>query len=141
MYLSASHGCDQSQHWLLKRQKINQHEEEIMSLCWKQGELLIRDSLEQLPDPKPPYTTLASTVRNLERKGYLSHRMYGTVNIYKPIISQEAYSKRSINRLVSTFFGGSVGSFLSFMVKEKNISEKEISELQDLIDKMDKPSS
>ena len=67
--------------------------------------------------------------------------MYGTVNIYKPIISQESYSKRSINRLVSTFFGGSVGSFLSFMVKEKNISEKEITELQELIDKMDKPSS
>jgi predicted transcriptional regulator len=42
---------------------------------------------------------------------------------------------------VSTFFGGSVGSFLSFMVKEKNISEKEITELQELIDKMDKPSS
>ena len=121
-------------------EELNQHEEEIMSLFWKQGELLIRDILEQLPDPKPPYTTLASTVRNLERKGYLAHRMYGTVNIYKPIVNQEAYSKRSINRLVSTFFGGSVGSFLSFMVKEKNISEKEISELQDLIDKMDKPT-
>ncbi|MCU0399803.1 MAG: BlaI/MecI/CopY family transcriptional regulator [Algoriphagus sp.] len=121
-------------------EELNQHEEEIMSLLWKQGELLIRDILEQLPDPKPPYTTLASTVRNLERKGYLSHRMYGTVNIYKPIIDQESYSKRSINRLVSTFFGGSIGSFLSFMVKEKNISEKDINELQDLIDKMDKPS-
>lgn len=121
-------------------EELNQHEEEIMSLLWKQGELLIRDILEQLPDPKPPYTTLASTVRNLERKGYLSHRMYGTVNIYKPIIDQESYSKRSINRLVSTFFGGSIGSFLSFMVKEKSISEKDINELQDLIDKMDKPS-
>ncbi|MFN3760366.1 MAG: BlaI/MecI/CopY family transcriptional regulator [Algoriphagus aquaeductus] len=121
-------------------EELNQHEEEIMSLFWKQGELLIRDVLDRLEDPKPPYTTLASTIRNLERKGYLSHRMYGTVNIYKPIINQEAYSKRSINRLVSTFFGGSVGNFLSFMVKEKNISEKEINELQDLIDKMDKPS-
>jgi predicted transcriptional regulator len=66
--------------------------------------------------------------------------MYGTVNIYKPIVSQEDYSKRSINRLVSTFFDGSVGNFLSFMVKEKNISEKEINELQDLIDKMDSPA-
>ncbi|MBC6365348.1 BlaI/MecI/CopY family transcriptional regulator [Algoriphagus sp. AK58] len=121
-------------------EELNQHEEEIMSLFWKQGELLIRDVLDQLADPKPPYTTLASTIRNLERKGYLSHRMYGTVNIYKPIVNQEDYSKKSINRLVSTFFGGSVGNFLSFMVKEKNISEKEINELQDLIDKMDKPS-
>ena len=118
-------------------EELNQHEEEIMSFLWKNGELLIRDILDQLPDPKPPYTTLASTIRNMERKGYLSHRMYGSVNLYKPAVSKEEYSKKSINHLVSTFFGGSMGSFLSFMVKEKNISEKEINDLQNLIDKMD----
>lgn len=108
-----------------------------MGIFWSQGELLIRDILEQLPDPKPPYTTLASTIRNIERKGYLSHRMYGMVNIYKAIVKKEDYSKKSFNRYVNNFFGGSVGNFLSFMVKEKNISEKEIEELQQLIDKMD----
>jgi BlaI family transcriptional regulator, penicillinase repressor len=118
-------------------EELNQHEEEIMSFFWKNGELLIRYILDQLSDPKPPYTTLASTIRNMERKGYLSHRMYGSVNLYKPAVSKEEYSKKSINHLVSTFFGGSMGNFLSFMVKEKNISEKEISELQNLIDKMD----
>lgn len=108
-----------------------------MAIFWSQGELLIRDVLDQLPDPKPPYTTLASTIKNIERKGYLTHRMYGTVNIYKPTVKQEDYSKKSFNRLVTHFFGGSVGNFLSFMVKEKSISDKEVKELQDLIDKMD----
>lgn len=118
-------------------EELNQHEEEIMTIFWNQGELLIRDILDQLNDPKPPYTTLASTIRNIERKGYLSHRTYGTVNLYKPIINQEDYSKKSFNRYVKNFFGGSVGNFLSFMVKEKNISEKEIEDLQKLIDNMD----
>ena len=108
-----------------------------MAIFWGQGELLIRDVLDQLPDPKPPYTTLASTIKNIERKGYLTHRMYGTVNIYKPTVKKEDYSKKSFNRLVTHFFGGSVGNFLSFMVKEKSISDKEVKELQDLIDKMD----
>jgi BlaI family transcriptional regulator, penicillinase repressor len=121
-------------------EELNQNEEQIMAFFWQSGELLIRDILEQLPDPKPPYTTLASSIKLLEKKGYLKHRMYGTVNLYSPIITKEEYSKRSINQLVKTFFGGSVGNFLSFMVKEKSISDKEINELQDLIDKMDKPS-
>ena len=108
-----------------------------MTIFWTNGELLIRDVLDQLPDPKPPYTTLASTIRNIERKGYLSHRMYGTVNIYKPIVEQTEYSKRSINRLVGNFFGGSMSNFLSFMVKEKNVSKNEIKELKSLISKMD----
>jgi BlaI family penicillinase repressor len=118
-------------------EELNQNEEQIMAIFWSQGELLIRDVLDQLPDPKPPYTTLASTIKNIERKGYLTHRMYGTVNIYKPTVKQEDYSKKSFNRLVTHFFGGSVGNFLSFMVKEKSISDKEVKELQDLIDKMD----
>lgn len=121
-------------------EELNHHEEQIMSIFWNQGELLIRDILDQLEDPKPPYTTLASTIRNIERKGYLNHRMYGTVNIYKPVISREEYSKKSINRLVGNFFGGSVGNFLSFMVKEKKISEKEIKEMKQLINQMDDSS-
>lgn len=121
-------------------EELNYHEEQIMSIFWNQGELLIRDILDQLEDPKPPYTTLASTIRNIERKGYLSHRMYGTVNIYKPIVSREEYSKKSINRLVGNFFGGSVGNFLSFMVKEKKISDKEIKEMKQLINQMDDSS-
>ena len=118
-------------------EELNQNEEQIMTIFWTHGELFIRDVLERLPEPLPPYTTLASSIKNIERKGYLTHRYYGSVNIYKPVISQEDYSKRSINRLVKNFFGGSVGNFLSFMVKEKNISEKEIEELQQMIDQMD----
>ncbi len=119
--------------------ELNQHEEQIMSLFWDQGELLIKDVLEQLPDPKPIYTTLASTIRNIERKGYLTHRMYGTVNIYKPAVSKDAYSKNSINRYVDVFFGGSIRNFLSFLVEEKNITKKEVKELQSLINQMDTP--
>lgn len=118
-------------------EELNQNEELIMSIFWNHGELLIRDVLDQMPDPKPPYTTLASTIKNIERKGYLTHRMYGTVNIYKPAVNQEDYSKKSFNRLVTHFFGGSVGNFLSFMVKEKSISDTEVKELQGLIDQMD----
>ena len=118
-------------------EELNQNEEQIMAILWRDGELLIRDVLDQLPDPKPPYTTLASTIKNIERKGYLTHRMYGTVNIYKPVVNQEDYSKKSFNRLVTHFFGGSVGNFLSFMVKEKSISNKEVKELKSMIDKMD----
>jgi predicted transcriptional regulator len=92
------------------------------------------DVLAQLPEPKPPYTTLASSIKLLERKGFLGYKAYGTTNEYFPLITQGEYSKKSINRMVNHFFEGSVGNFLSFMVKEKELSEKEIKEIQKLID-------
>lgn len=119
--------------------ELNSHEERIMGIFWELEEALVRDVLERLPAPQPPYTTLASSIRLLEKKGYLSHKVYGTTNLYFPLISQTEYSKRSVNNLVKNYFEGSVGNFLSFMVKEKKISEKEINELQKLIDQMDSP--
>jgi predicted transcriptional regulator len=41
---------------------------------------------------------------------------------------------------VKHYFEGSVGNFLSFMVKENKISDKEIEDLQKMIDDMDKPT-
>lgn len=118
--------------------ELSYHEERIMQIIWSLEKALVRDILEALPEPRPPYTTLASTVKLLEKKGYLMHKSYGSVHMYFPLISQVDYSKRSANRLMKNYFEGSVGNFLSFMVKENKISDHEIAELQKLIDDMDK---
>ncbi len=109
-----------------------------MRIIWNKGESLVRDILEAMPEPQPPYTTLASTVKSLEKKGFVRHRAYGPTNLYSPKITQEEYSRKSVNSLVKNYFEGSVGNFLSFMVKEKKISDKEVEDLQKLIDDMDK---
>lgn len=119
--------------------QLSYHEERIMQIIWSLEKALVRDILEALPQPQPPYTTLASSVRLLEKKGFLMHKSYGSVHMYFPLVSQAEYSKQSANHLMENYFEGSVGNFLSFMVKENKISDQEISELQKLIDDMDKP--
>lgn len=120
--------------------ELNHNEERIMRIFWELGEALVRDVLERLPEPQPPYTTLASSIRLLETKGYLSHKVYGTTNLYFPLNTQAEYSMRSVNHLVKNYFEGSVGNFLSFMMKENKISDQEVSELQKLIYDMDSPA-
>lgn len=120
--------------------EISAQEERIMRVLWKLGQGLIRDILNELDDPKPPYTTIASTARLLESKGYLTHKVYGNTHMYIPVISQEEYSKGRIQHVVSNFFQGSVINFLSFMVKEKEISKDEIEDLQKFIDEAEKRS-
>lgn len=109
-----------------------------MQIFWKMKNAIVREVLELLPEPKPPYTTLASSIRLLESKGYLDHRTFGNVNQYFPIITQEEYSKNSANYMLKNYFQGSVGNFLSFMVKENKVSDSEIEALQKLIDELEK---
>jgi len=49
-------------------EKLTHQEEEIMLVIWKKKRGIIKDFLEQLPEPQPPYTTVASIVKNLEKK-------------------------------------------------------------------------
>ena len=113
---------------------ITPNEEQVMHLLWQLEKALIRDILNLLPDPKPPYTTLASVIKQLENKGYVDHKSYGKTNEYYPLISKSQYQRKSLNSLVKNYFDGSAQNMLSFMVKENKISDQDIQELQKLIE-------
>lgn len=113
-------------------------EEQAMKVLWKLDRGIVRNVLDELPQPKPPYTTLASTIKSLEKKGYLAHKTYGKTHEYYVIIKESDYKKKTFNRLVKDFFEGSVENVLSFLVTEKKISGKEIEDLQKLIDQYEK---
>lgn len=118
---------------------ITPNEEQVMQLLWQLEKALIRDILNLLPDPKPPYTTLASIIKQLENKGYVDHKSYGKTNEYFPLISKSQYQSKSLNTLVKNYFDGSAQNMLSFMVKENKISDQDIQELQKLIENFNKP--
>lgn len=118
---------------------ITPNEEQVMHLLWQLEKALIRDILNLLPDPKPPYTTLASVIKQLENKGYVDHKSYGKTNEYYPLISKSQYQRKSLNSLVKNYFDGSAQNMLSFMVKENKISDQDIQELQKLIENINKP--
>ena len=62
-------------------EKLTHQEESIMLHIWQLEECVVKDIVNEMDDPKPPYTTVASIVRNLEQKGYLNSKKYG--NAYR----------------------------------------------------------
>ena len=66
----------------------------------------LKEILVLMPDPKPPYTTLASTVKNLQKK-YVRGEMLGNSYHYKVLICQEKYKKTFFNRFVNDYFKNS----------------------------------
>lgn len=114
-------------------EELSKNEEYIMSIIWKLQRGLVRDVLAEIQEPKPPYTTVSSVVRLLEKKGFVGHKAYGKTHEYFPLVKQEDYRKKTFKHMVKQFFGGSVQNVLSFMVEEKEISEKELDELKKLI--------
>jgi len=119
--------------------KLTKAEEEIMQIIWDLGPCTVsqvRDVIaERTNGKRPPHSTISTFVRNLEDKQFLNHKAYGRTYEYRPIISRKTYSKTTLKKLVNDYFDGSMNSLVSFIVKEDDL---EISELTDLLDKLDK---
>lgn len=117
-------------------EELTKAEERIMQMFWKLKKAFVKDVIEQLDeDPKPPYNTISSIVRILEKKGYLGYKAYGKTYEYFPLISKSDYRKVYFKKLVSGYFDNSVESLLSFMMKEQNLSDDELKKIKEIIDK------
>ena len=115
-------------------EKLSQQEEEAMQAIWQNGTGFIKDFLELLAEPKPPYTTLASTVKNLERKGFVLSEKLGNSFRYSPAIEEQEYKKRFMNGFVNDYFKNSYKDLVAFFANEKKISAKDLKEIIDLIE-------
>ncbi len=115
-------------------EKLTHTEEETMQAVWRTGEGNVKSFMEHL-DESLPYTTVASTIKNLEKKGYLSSRLVGNAYLYKPVVSEGDYKNRFMGKVVKEYFDNSYKELVNFFVKQKKLSAKELKEIIRMIEK------
>ncbi|MGL4292891.1 MAG: BlaI/MecI/CopY family transcriptional regulator [Bacteroidales bacterium] len=119
-------------------EKLTNNEEEVMRVIWKVTGGSVKDFLEDMPEPRPPYTTLASVVKNLERKGYLLTKRVGNTYHYSPAIAEADYKRKFLSGFVSNYFANSYKEMVSFFAKEEQLSSTDLKEILDMIEKKKK---
>ena len=115
-------------------EKLTKQEEDAMQAVWLCGSGSVKDFLDMMEEPQPPYTTLASTIKNLERKGFLTSEKVGNTYRYVPSIKEEEYKKRFMNGFVSDYFQNSYKDLVTFFANEKKISANDLKEIIKLIE-------
>jgi len=111
-------------------EKLSIQEEEAMRWIWQLEPCFIKDVLAKYKDPKPPYTTLASVFKNLERKKFIKAKHYGNVYEYAVLILESDYKRAFMSGVVQNYFENSYKEMVSFFAKEQKISPDD---LQDII--------
>jgi BlaI family penicillinase repressor len=115
-------------------EKLTPQEEQAMLAVWKAGEGNVKAFIENMEEPLPPYTTLASTVKNLEKKKYLTSRLVGNAYLYKPAVSENEYKKKFLGGVVKDYFENSYKELVNFFVEQKKLSAGELKEIINLIE-------
>ena len=106
--------------------KLTRAEEQIMHILWQLEKGFIKDILEEFDDPKPAYTTVATVVRILEKKGFVAHREYGNAHQFYPLISRSNYSRKHVNPLFKKYFRGSIKEVVSFFADNNKVHLSDI---------------
>lgn len=114
--------------------EITKAQEEILKALWRIKEGAVSDVLDALNDPKPAYNTVATVIKVLEKKEYVSHKTYGKTNVYYPVITDKEYAKYLLKDTVKGFFNGSLNQMVSFFVKNKDLSINELEELKKMVE-------
>jgi BlaI family penicillinase repressor len=108
----------------------------VVEAVWEMGEATVRQVWDRLcPEKEVSYTTILAAMQRLEKSGWLRHRAEGTTNIYRPTRTREQAGASSIRTFVQGMFGGSALLMFRHLVEEGELSDKELQELQRLIDK------
>lgn len=113
---------------------LTQFESEVMTALWKLGEGSIRDVVNQLPaERKVAYTSVATIVKILEEKQFVSSVKVGKTHTFVPRLKQETYQKKTLRHIVDQLFGGTTSSLVKNLISDETISEEEKAEIRKLI--------
>jgi len=108
---------------------LTKAEEQVMQVLWKLEKGFLREIIDAMPAPKPHQNTVATLLKILVDKEFVSIIVLGRYHEYSPIVGKDEYSKRTMKQMVKGYFEGSFSNVVSFMVKENNISIEELESL------------
>lgn len=110
-------------------EKLTKQEEDVMRVIWQLRKCGVKDVVEVLPAPKPPYTTVASVINNLKNKAFVTQTKCGKAYVYEPAIEENEYKTRFMSGFVRDYFRNSFKEMVTFFAKDEKISEQELKEI------------
>jgi predicted transcriptional regulator len=113
--------------------RLSKLEEDILNKLWMLEKAFPKVLISHLEKPIPPYNTVLSSIRKLEKLDFIGYTKYGKSHEYFPILKKEEYSKSLFKKLFHDLMDSSNEALLSYFMKEEKI---DINELERLVKKM-----
>jgi BlaI family transcriptional regulator, penicillinase repressor len=115
---------------------------QVLSVLWRDGPSTARQVLGALPDGKQrAYTTVLTTMQNMERKGLLTHEARGNAHVYAPTRSRRQVLGPVLRGWVAKLFGGSPSAAVQHLLSESDVSPTELDEIRKFLNGLEPPPS
>lgn len=115
--------------------KLTNSEKTLIDILWAKEKAFMKEILEAYAEPKPAATTVATLLKRMQNKDLVGFTLYGNSREYFPKVAKGEYFKEEMTSMIDRFFNSSVTQFASFFTSNSKLSQKQLKELRDIIDK------
>jgi predicted transcriptional regulator len=107
----------------------------LMEILWEKGTATVNDVVEALPEEQAlAYSTVLTTLRILEQKGYVGHEKRGRAFVYHPVVDRNQASRSAVDYIVSRFFDNSPELLVLNVLENDKIDPAELERLKKLVE-------
>ena len=107
----------------------------LMEVLWEKGEATVSEVVESLPQSTPlHYSTVLTTLRILENKGYVKHSKDGRAFVYRPVVARSRACDKAITHLLRRFFQNSPELLFSNLIADEKLTAKQLRGIKKLIE-------
>jgi BlaI family transcriptional regulator, penicillinase repressor len=118
-----------------KSATLTEAELRLMDVLWEQGPSSVQAVLDALPKKSQlAYNSVLTTIRILEKKGYVRHIKDGRAHIYRPLVEREEASRSEIRHLAHRFFKNSHEMLVLNILEERGVDAEELNRLRQLLE-------
>lgn len=103
----------------------------LMRVLWSRGESTVSDLVTQVETLA--YTSVLTTIRVLEIKGYVMHRQEGRAFLYSANVAEQEASRSEIRHVLERFFGNSRERLLLSLLGDSDLNPEELRRLKQAI--------
>ncbi len=124
-----------------KSPQLTEAELRLMQVLWARGPATVTEVLEALPaKPALAYSTVITTLRILETKGYVRHTKDGRAFHYEPVVGRQDARRSALQQLLQRFFDGSPEQLMASLFESGEVDRAEFRRLRKLIDQAERKS-
>lgn len=110
---------------------LTEAELRLMRLLWRSGECTVQDMVSAMPaESRLAYTSVLTTVRILETKGYVEHRAEGRAFVYSAVVAEEHAQQSEVGHVIRRFFGNSRERLMLALLGDGQVSPEELETLK-----------
>jgi BlaI family penicillinase repressor len=112
---------------------------EVLKALWDVGPATVRAVLNHLHQSgrQVAYTTVQTVLTRLEQKGFVSSDKSELAYVYRARISRERISRSRLRALLEQLYDGAAGPLVLQLVENERLTPDELSQLQQLIERLD----